>query len=55
MSGQAATMSASESRSVQKMIENGKPLCMPNKEVATSGMNRESKGGAKKKAYTHKG
>jgi hypothetical protein len=54
MSGQSAAMSASESRSVQKMVENGKPLCMPNKEVSTSSMNNETKGGAKKKAITHK-
>ena len=54
MAGQAATMSASESRSVQKMIENGKPLCMPNKEVSTSSMNHEAKGGAKKKPMSHK-
>jgi len=54
MAGQSAMMSASESRAVQKQIENGRPLSMCGKEVSTSSMNVASKGGPKKKAIAKK-
>ena len=49
MAGQSSTMSASESRAVQKQIENGRPLAMCGKDVSTSSMNPSQKGGVKKK------
>jgi hypothetical protein len=55
MSGQAAIMSASESKAVQKGLEKGKVPAMPGKELSTSSMDCYEKGGAKKKAITRKG
>ena len=54
MAGQSSTMSAKEAKSVLKQIENGRPLAMCNKDVSTSGSNPSTKGGPKKKSFTHK-
>ena len=54
MAGQSAMMSASESKAVQKQIENGRPLAMCGKEVSTSPLNNTSKGGPKKRAMMKK-
>jgi hypothetical protein len=55
MSGQSAMMSASESKSVQKSLENGRSPAMKGMSLSTSPMNVCSKGGPKKKPITAKG
>lgn len=48
MSGQSATMSAKESKAIQKQIESGHPLSMCGADVSTASMSKQA-GGAKNK------